>query len=166
MCRDPAGQCYMTRRYDTDRCAPTPDLPTSPGTYALILRLERGHQLEVGKLGATLFLPGFYIYLGSAMQGVGARVRRHLRVDKPHRWHIDALTEVADPVALWWHEGKERLECIWAKTALDSPTATSVKYRFGSSDCRCASHLAFFPDRASADTCCRQLTSNWMGLTR
>ena len=132
----------------------------------MTLRLERGHQLEVGKLGTILFVPGFYLYLGSAMKGVSARVRRHLRVDKPHRWHIDALTEVADPVALWWHEGKERLECIWARAALDSPFSTSVTHRFGSSDCRCPSHLALFPDRASADSFCRQVASNRMDLSR
>ncbi|HID24490.1 MAG TPA: DNA/RNA nuclease SfsA, partial [Planctomycetaceae bacterium] len=49
------------------------------GSYLLILRLDRDHPLAVGSLGHVLFPAGYYIYVGSAMHNLSARLARHLR---------------------------------------------------------------------------------------
>ncbi|HIQ09546.1 MAG TPA: DUF123 domain-containing protein, partial [Anaerolineaceae bacterium] len=60
---------------------PSPMLPSTPGAYALALRLERPVGLRVGALGVWDFPEGVYVYLGSARGpgGIRARLGRHLR---------------------------------------------------------------------------------------
>ncbi len=121
-------------------------LPSRPGTYVLFLHLARDVTLTVGRLGRFRFPAGFYGYVGSARGsgGIASRVARHLRHPKPAHWHIDALRAVARPVRVWWAEGTERRECAWA-AALAGLEGGSVPVRgFGSSDCRCRSHLIHF----------------------
>ena len=48
-----------------------------PGCYSLIIELKRKKTIRVGKLGEAVFPAGTYIYTGSAMKGLGARLRRH-----------------------------------------------------------------------------------------
>ena len=79
------------------------------------------------------------------MNGLARRAGRHLTRGKRLRWHIDTLTEVADPVGLWWHEGSERMECHWPRNALSAPGSRAPVHRFGASDRRCASHLVLLP---------------------
>ncbi len=118
------------------------------GTYALLLRITTGRSLIVGKLGPREFPEGYYLYLGSALNGLEARVRRHLRRDKKPHWHIDVLTNAETVVKIWWSEGEERRECIWAEAALDHPGASIPVPGFGSSDCRCSTHLVRFSTRS------------------
>jgi len=49
---------------------------------------------------------------------------------------------------VWMMKGTVRHECNWACAAQQLPGATIVVPRFGSSDCRCASHLFGFADSA------------------
>ena len=72
------------------------------GSYALIIRLNRAKRLTVGRLGEFYFPAGHYIYLGSALNGLESRVRRHLRRDKKLHWHIDFLTAVSGICQVWW----------------------------------------------------------------
>lgn len=115
----------------------------APGTYLLLLRLDGPHQLQVGKLGRVSLPRGWYVYVGSALGGLGARLRRHLRQPKPSHWHIDALTEVATIQAIAVHLGPARLECSVA-ALLASRAASQPAPRFGASDCRCPTHLLHF----------------------
>ena len=105
--------------------------------------------MRAGSLGAATYAKGSYFYLGSALNGLVGRVGRHLTQGKRLRWHIDALTEVSCPVWVWWREGPERLECHWARNVLSAPGSQIPVPRFGASDCRCPSHLVFFPDTVS-----------------
>ena len=66
-----------------------------PGCYQLLMRLEKSVKIRVGKLGEFQFPAGWYVYTGSAKNGVKARVMRHLRSNKKKRWHIDYLLEEA-----------------------------------------------------------------------
>jgi len=126
----------------------TADLPASPGTYALLLRLDAPASLTVGRLGSFTFPSGDYVYVGSARGpgGLQARVRRHARADKRHRWHIDYLLAHARLLAVHAIPGAQRRECAWAMTLLRLPGATVVAPRFGASDCRCSAHLVHFPE--------------------
>ena len=96
--------------------------------------------IAVGKLGSILFEPGCYCYVGSARNGLKARVARHLRhEEKKTWWHIDYLLKRAAVVEVVWALSSDRLECRIAE-ALWSQGIESIP-SFGASDCRCSSHL-------------------------
>jgi len=113
------------------------------GTYVLLIVLEREANVAVGRLGFFVFPAGYYLYVGSARSGIQPRVRRHLRDEKRLRWHIDYLLEHARVVEVWYAEDLQ--ECLWAKAAREMPEAKVLVPGFGSSDCRCPSHLVYFP---------------------
>lgn len=81
------------------------------------------------------------------MNGLVARIVRHLRSDKKRHWHIDYFLEHAQIKELWTHQGKDRFECVWAQAALALPNARVIAPRFGSSDCTCPTHLLYFGKR-------------------
>lgn len=113
------------------------------GTYALVLHLESREEITVGKLGTFGFPTGYYLYLGSALGpgGLEARLYRHRRRDKKLHWHIDYLLEHAQLVEVWSAASTARLECLWAQAARQLPDGETPVPGFGSSDCRCPSHL-------------------------
>ena len=117
------------------------------GTYALLLSLARCTEIEVGSLGRFPFPKGYYVYLGSALGGLRARLSRHLRRDKMLRWHIDYLAVRGEIVEIWWQVGQEKRECHWAAVVRNAPAASQPVPHFGCSDCRCASHLEHFTVR-------------------
>ena len=114
------------------------------GTYALVIFLPREQTFRVGALGTFRFPRGYYLYLGSALNGLSARVARHLQQrDKRRFWHIDYLLDHARVVDVWTRACRARLECRWARAALALPNARVVVPRFGASDCDCAAHLIY-----------------------
>ena len=106
-----------------------------------MMRLTTNFELKVGKLGSFDFPSGYYLYFGSALNGLRGRLRRHLRRHKSYHWHADYLTSVATVSQVWWAEGAHSMECSWADAALDNPSAAIPAPGFGSSDCLCPSHL-------------------------
>jgi Uri superfamily endonuclease len=120
-------------------------IPSAMGTYALALELPVRTEVSVGKLGSFLLEPGPYIYFGSARGsgGLRARIARHLRINKALRWHVDYLRPFCTPIAIWYAVSDERLECAWAQAALHLPGTQAPVRGFGSSDCRCATHLVY-----------------------
>ena len=145
--------------------------PKSSGTYALVIYLPRATTIRIGKLGAFKFPRGYYLYIGSAMNGLGARIARHLvnnrlasraanakdnvamkrwreRKKKMH-WHIDYFLDHAQVKEVWTNHGAERFECLWAQAALALPNAQVIAPRFGASDCKCSSHLVYFSKRSA-----------------
>ncbi len=113
------------------------------GSYLLVCRLPVATTIEVGRLGRFALPPGHYFYAGSAMSGLDARLARHLRSEKKLRWHIDYLLAVAPPVAAYVTEGKSLDECSLAARLLSCDGAEMGAPRFGSSDCRCPTHLIY-----------------------
>ncbi len=130
------------------------------GSYILLVELASEKNALIGKLG-YLFLPkAFYAYVGSAMNGLEARLARHLRKEKGLHWHIDYLlkeAEIADiilcfgePFAFCHSEGakrpknpvqgKLRMECFLAQALAKEFQSIPG---FGLSDCKCQSHLYF-----------------------
>ena len=116
----------------------------SKGTYALILEMREQQWLEIGRFGSTLFPAGWYIYVGSALGGLEQRIRRHLSYKKKLKWHIDYLLPLCRIVEVWYTTREERLECIWSQSLASLPGAQVLIPGFGSSDCRCGSHLIYF----------------------
>ncbi|OPY77923.1 MAG: Sugar fermentation stimulation protein A [Syntrophorhabdus sp. PtaU1.Bin153] len=112
------------------------------GSYLLMLHLKEGRQMDVGRLGPIFFREGFYVYVGSAMANLTARVERHKRLRKLHHWHIDTLREAAELRGALVIRSSARLECAIAK-AVSQIAGWSVP-GFGSSDCSCETHLFGF----------------------
>jgi len=123
----------------------------SKGTYALVLHLEGREEIAVGKLGTFSFPAGYYLYVGSALGpgGLDARLARHRRRDKKLHWHIDYLLEHAQLVEVWSAVSTARLECLWAQAARQLPGNETPVPGFGSSDCRCRSHLIYLVGKPS-----------------
>jgi len=138
-------------------------IPPGSGTYVLVLVLDQPKDIQPGHKRITYNLqPGYYLYVGSAFGpgGLRARLGRHIRGSgKVHHWHIDALREVAVPVAFACYRHPTRypdipLECRWAQALSGLPDAAIPILGFGASDCRsgCAAHLVHFPDTPLKDT--------------
>jgi sugar fermentation stimulation protein A len=109
------------------------------GSYLLLLRLRREKTIQVGSLGRVSFPVGYYLYVGSAMQGLTARIAWHRRREKAPRWHIDYLRRQSDEFLAIPIRSSLRQECdvacAFAGILEAGPSG------FGSSDCRCPTHL-------------------------
>jgi len=114
------------------------------GAYHLVLYLSEERPLHVGSLGGRTFRAGYYVYTGSAINGIDARVRRHLGSRRRRHWHIDYLLDVATVVGVIRVPSEAREECARNAAVSMLPGAQPAK-GFGASDCRCASHLFYFP---------------------
>ena len=110
------------------------------GTYVLIIKLARSKDILVGKLGYIHFSKAFYAYVGSGMNGLEARLQHHLRKKKKPHWHIDYLLEEAEIKDVVLCQVSERIECSLAQALANEFQSVPG---FGSSDCKCKSHLYF-----------------------
>lgn len=109
-------------------------------TYQLFIHLDKAHLITVGRLGQFKFPAGNYVYTGSARRNLIARVKRHLRKEKPLRWHIDYLL-VADGAQVVNIKLSDRTECDWNQETFGEILMAG----FGASDCMagCSSHLKY-----------------------
>ena len=123
------------------------------GTYALLLRAEGEHTIEVGARGEMRVRPGWYVYVGSAFGpgGLRARVRRHARAEGTMHWHVDYLRAVMTLQSVWYTHDEERRECTWARVLREHEGARVPMTEFGASDCDCPAHLVAFADAPSLD---------------
>ena len=84
---------------------------TDPGIYCLLLRLPKGRRIHVAGRERD-FAAGYYLYVGSAMNGLEARIRRHLSAEKKQHWHIDSLTRHAAIRRVFRYSTRSRsMEC-------------------------------------------------------
>ena len=121
----------------------TPDtLPSGPGTYILILQLENDKRIQIAKLGQFRFPTGYYAYVGSAFGpgGLAGRLKHHLHPGKKLHWHIDYFLDKAEVKDVIFIKGKK--ECKLSKNIKKLSMKTIEG--FGSSDCKCSSHLFKF----------------------
>jgi Uri superfamily endonuclease len=114
------------------------------GAYQLLIRLDSDKTIPVGKLGTFRFAAGFYVYTGSAMGGLDARVARHLSKSKRFHWHIDYLLEQSSIIRYAIEESSTPRECELNAAMLAMDGAVAPVKGFGSSDCKCRSHLVYF----------------------
>ena len=113
------------------------------GSYILIVKIPEDKRIRIGKLGHIDFAKGFYIYVGSAMNGLEGRIRRHLSENKKLHWHLDYLLGEGEVVEVYIKESNSREECEVARKLSEIFASISG---FGSSDCRCKSHLFYTED--------------------
>ncbi|MFX1376272.1 MAG: DUF123 domain-containing protein [Promethearchaeota archaeon] len=123
------------------------------GSYILVIYIPKNIEIIIGALGRILFNVGYYLYVGSGMGINGSatlenRVKRHLLPsnNKKIHWHIDYLlnNENSFIIKIYIIPSLVRLECIIA-AEIDAYSEKNVK-DFGSSDCRCNSHLFYFKE--------------------
>ena len=109
------------------------------GSYLLVLKWKKEKSLQVGHLKRARFSKGYYVYVGSAMKHLSARLARHKRRQRRLHWHIDYLTQEAESVVLLPVRSSQRLECDIAQDL--STVMEQGPPGFGSSDCKCPTHL-------------------------
>jgi len=114
------------------------------GVYLLIARIEKETYFSAGSLGEITLKQGFYVYTGSAKRGLSKRTARHTRKRKQKRWHIDYLVQEAGKVTPIEIISGDELECELAGSLKN--IAELELNGFGSSDCRCRSHLFYFAE--------------------
>jgi len=123
------------------------------GTYCILIDLKEDSRITIGKLGEIYFPEGYYVYVGSALNSLEGRVKRHLSSNKKLHWHIDyflasANTEIVEVI---YTIADGRWECSLAQEIAKNSTGTS---NFGCSDCKCDSHLLYFRSFADSERYC------------
>ncbi len=114
---------------------------TDKGTYLLVMDLKESQNISAGKLPVTFFNHGKYFYVGQARKGLQQRLNRHLRKEKKLFWHIDYLLSEAEIKEIWIKRDIFD-ECLTIKNIKKGiKDAFFPLKKFGSSDCKCHSHL-------------------------
>jgi len=119
-------------------------------TYCLIIKLKKDSVISVGKLGRLNFQRGYYVYVGSALNSIDARIKRHLKSEKKLFWHVDYLlnslnTSVNEVI---FEQSPDKWEC----TIADEISKKGIPpIKFGCSDCKCDSHLFYFESYEEAE---------------
>lgn len=110
------------------------------GSYVLLFRLKEDKKIQVGRLGVIYFKKGYYAYVGSAMNGLEQRIKRHLREQKKIHWHIDYLLEFSEITDIFYKKNEKKEECD-----ISNKFMSKLDYipGFGCSDCKCKSHLFY-----------------------
>ncbi|MCF7953655.1 MAG: DNA/RNA nuclease SfsA [Spirochaetales bacterium] len=112
------------------------------GVYFIVMKVSEEMKLPISSLGSPVLKPGWYIYAGSAKKNLLQRINRHLRKNKRLRWHIDYLTTRADSIKAFPIRTLKDIECSLAGDI--RRISDGFVPKFGSSDCRCPSHLFYF----------------------
>lgn len=110
--------------------------------YVLVIKVANQCAIRVGALGELVFKKGIYAYVGSAQSNFHQRTKRHLRKEKKLFWHIDYLlkNKKVNVSKIFFKKAFKTEECNLAKIISKIGKATA---RFGSSDCKCISHLFY-----------------------
>lgn len=120
-------------------------LDENKGLYVLVFELVDEVCVEVGALGEFELEAGVYAYVGSARQHLRQRVERHMRADKPTRWHIDYLTTcgASEPREALLFGLQEATECGLSQRIGECDQSIAPIEGFGASDCEagCDAHL-------------------------
>ena len=115
------------------------------GVYMVVVKLEEDKTIVTGKLQFSKYKSGYYVYAGSAKVNLVKRIKRHRNKNKKtFHWHIDYLTAVADEIKTFGIYTNRFSECDIAKGLSD--IGGSRIHGFGSSDCKCTSHLYYFKE--------------------
>lgn len=116
------------------------------GAYLLVINNDKKKQIEIGSLGKIEFEPGIYIYVGSAMNSLESRVKRHFSRNKKLRWHIDYFLMKNKLIKAILIPHKTKIEEDVAKIVKEY-SIKSIK-NFGSSDSSLDSHLFFVEEKS------------------
>ena len=113
------------------------------GSYLLVLENSADVTLTVGKLGDIHFPAGCYVYVGSALNSLDSRIKRHQRKRKKCFWHIDYIASTVMQIKkVYPIRRPERMESQLAQV-LGHISDGAIK-GFGASDAPDGSHLFYF----------------------
>jgi Uri superfamily endonuclease len=121
------------------------------GTYILFISVKKEVFIRIGALKKIKFTKGIYTYIGSALARKGSsslinRVQRHLKSsnEKNLHWHIDYLlaNENVKIAQIYLLPSPYKFECTLAREFHE--IAVDHIKGFGSTDCKCRSHLFYF----------------------
>ncbi|WP_340820167.1 DUF123 domain-containing protein [Methanolobus sp. WCC4] len=131
--------------YDRQVRGSFPDI-SEKGVYCLVFKNE-DHIPDTGRFEGIRFRHGYHVYVGSALGSGGLkRLKRHvllsLMKDKRPRWHVDhlSLSSRFDLVCVVYAVVDEPIECKLSGK-LNEALSGDIIRGFGSSDCKCPSHL-------------------------
>ncbi len=115
------------------------------GIYMIIVKLDRDQTIPTGKLKHSRYNQGYYVYAGSAKANLLKRIKRHSnKKKKTFHWHIDYLTASALEIKTFGIYTDHFSECDIAE-GLEEIGGREIP-NFGSSDCKCSSHLYYFKE--------------------
>ncbi|MDI3550219.1 MAG: hypothetical protein PWQ15_1322 [Methanobacterium sp.] len=119
------------------------------GTYCILIELNIDQSIEIGRKGAIEFKSGFYVYVGSALNSLGGRIKRHLLPTKKMHWHVDYLLDNPNShiIEVFFNDDGVKHECELAAQIAEGCEGVPG---FGCSDCRCQSHLFYFSSKSQA----------------
>ena len=112
-------------------------------SYILVIRVLKFLSVKIGKLGLIKFRPDLYVYVGSAKRNFSSRIKRHLAKNKKKFWHIDYLLAKKNTIVEKVYFTKRKNEYQLARGLVKFPYIKN----FGSSDCKCSSHLFYIEKR-------------------
>ena len=110
--------------------------------YTIYLELAEDQFISVGKLGAFPFQKGIYVYVGSAKKNIKQRIERHKKTNKKFHWHFDYLRAHGTITRIITYDDSFK-ECELAENIRKREKAVIPIKGFGSSDCKCRSHLLY-----------------------
>ena len=110
------------------------------GIYLLLIKINKDEFISYGLRNKFFFKKGYYVYVGSALNGLEKRIERHLKNKKKIYWHIDYLLKHTNIIKIYYIETRKKLECKIAEQLKKNFLQID---QFGSSDCKCKSHLFF-----------------------
>ncbi|NJE48150.1 DUF123 domain-containing protein [Thermococcus sp. 9N3] len=112
------------------------------GSYFLVIRLEEGERIRTKGKSFEL-KPGYYVYVGSAMNSLEKRVARHFRREKRLHWHIDYLLKEAELLRAYLIPSEVKLE---EKLSREVSKFGEPVLGFGAGDVRVSTNLYRFED--------------------
>ena len=113
------------------------------GCYCLVIELDEDKNLKIGSRLEIDFKKGYYVYIGSAMNNLESRVKRHLSSKKKLHWHIDYLLKYSQITEVIYNLDK-KVECNLSRELMMN---NEYVQDFGCSDCGCESHLYYFKNK-------------------
>ncbi|MCP4149441.1 MAG: DUF123 domain-containing protein, partial [bacterium] len=122
------------------------ELCDDKGSYLLVFTNDKPFKKQIGALGERDFPEGYYVYVGSAMNGLESRIKRHLGKRKTTRWHLDYISPHCMKMVKTFP--------IRRSDSMEKPLAHGLKAicdnyvpGFGSSDTDLPSHFFYFRER-------------------
>lgn len=110
------------------------------GCYLLLIDLKHDKEIQIGKLGKILFKKGYYVYVGSGLNNLEKRIKRHIKKEKKMHWHIDYFLRYGKIIEVFYKENIVSEECFIADKFNNF---FNHIHGFGCSDCKCKSHLFY-----------------------
>lgn len=101
--------------------------------------------------------------MGSALNSLEGRIKRHLSNNKKLHWHVDYFLTYKDSqiMEVIYTINDSKIECEVAQIMAEKGVGVD---NFGSSDCKCPSHLFYFEKLDNIESYCLE-TYEKLGLS-